>query len=225
MRKKRDLTGMKIGRLTYVRDVSPNPRKALFVCDCGREHIARVSAVMFRDNPGCGCRLKEYQDAGTVRTHGLVKTPTYRSWTSMRQRCLNPNATGYHRYGGRGIRVCDRWASSFEAFLADMGERPSLAHTLERIDNNAHYEPGNCRWATKTEQQRNRRVARLVTYNGETKTIHEWAKLKGLLWTTINQRLRYGWSVEEALERPPIPTSERGGLRIRSTFLRATSSG
>lgn len=216
MAQKIDLTGARFGRLVYVRDVSQSPRRALWKCDCGNEHIATVSSVKFRPNSACGCRLKEYQAAGTVATHRRHNTPEYKSWTAMKQRCRNPNDGGFPRYGGRGIDYCERW-ESFENFFADMGPRPE-GMTLDRIDNDGPYSPDNCRWATKRTQQANRGCARLITHNGETRTINDWARIKGLLWSTIEQRLAYGWSVAEALERPPIPPSERGGLRKRKPF-------
>lgn len=89
-------------------------------------------------------------------THGLTKTPEYRAWHSMKQRCLNPNCSRWDKYGGRGIAICQIWLDSFEAFLADMGPRPSQDHSIDRVDNDGDYEPGNCRWATRSEQQRNK---------------------------------------------------------------------
>lgn len=104
--------------------------------------------------------------------HGMYRTPTYRSWRAMLSRCENPNATGYGRYGGRGITVCDRWRADFTAFLADMGERPSIDHSIDRIDTDGNYEPSNCRWATRSEQQQNKRR---YTHGDQCKRGHVYA--------------------------------------------------
>lgn len=117
----------------------------------------------------------------------------YQCWQDMRRRCLNPKRRDYARYGGRGIKVCDRWAS-FATFLADMGPRPSPKHSLDRIDNLGHYEPGNCKWATAAEQTRNRRSNLHVTIDGVTKVAADWEKEYNLPRCTIRDRLRSGWS-------------------------------
>src|SRR5262245_14872347 len=136
---------------------------------------------------GCGSRARG-------------ETPEYRSWLSALNRCPNPRARDRKYYGGRGIRVCDRWRRSFAAFLADMGPRPSPRHTLERIDNSGHYEPGNCRWATRKEQGNNTRHNRFITHEGITRTLSQWAEATGLSESCIRIRLdRLGWSVKEAL--------------------------
>lgn len=137
-----------------------------------------------------------------ARTHGMAKvrgrrTPTYVTWQRMKARCLNPAAVDYDRYGARGIKVCDRWMQ-FESFLADMGTRPDGLQ-LDRIDNDGHYEPGNCRWVTKQHNARNRSSNRLLTIDGETKTATEWAQLKGLPPDRVLQRLARGDSPERAL--------------------------
>ena len=126
--------------------------------------------------------------------------PVYKVWTAMRQRCLNPKNMNYHRYGGRGITVCDRWAD-FQNFIDDMGERPEGLQ-LERIDNNQGYEPGNCRWATRSEQVRNRECNRTLEWRGKSQTMVEWAEELGMSSRTLAARLRDGWTVERALSRP-----------------------
>jgi hypothetical protein len=137
--------------------------------------------------------------------HGKWKTPEFGIWLRMLDRCRNPNRRAYHRYGGRGITVCDRW-HSFAAFLEDMGERPSSKHTLDRIDNEAGYSPENCRWATWKEQQQNRSNNHRLTFQGETLCLSEWAQRVGIKKTTLQERLYRGWSVERALEEPVLPT-------------------
>ncbi|HEY9737554.1 MAG TPA: hypothetical protein V6D06_14770 [Trichocoleus sp.] len=120
----------------------------------------------------------------------------------MKSRCHNPNNAAYDRYGGRGIVVCDRWRESFENFYADMGPRPSEQHSIDRINNDGNYEPGNCRWATDKQQSRNTRRNRLLTYNGETLFLDEWAERLSISKHTLQTRLWRGWSVEEAFETP-----------------------
>jgi hypothetical protein len=134
--------------------------------------------------------------------HGKHKTPAWMSWVSMITRCTYPKSNSYCRYGARGIKVCDRWLK-FENFLADMGERPA-GRTLDRIDNNGNYEPQNCRWASLAEQGANRRNVRTLSFNGETKTLSEWAKAKGMSRSALQRRLnKLGWSAEKTLLTPP----------------------
>jgi hypothetical protein len=106
----------------------------------------------------CGCRKREGR---TNVKHDASFTPEYRAWAQARSRCLNPKHQAYRNYGGRGITMCQRWADSFEAFLVDMGKRPSANHSIDRIDNDGHYQPGNCRWATLAEQSKNRRTFKI----------------------------------------------------------------
>lgn len=131
------------------------------------------------------------------------KSPTYSCWDSMKQRCRNPKHIAYRYYGGRGIKVCDRW-NQFENFLADMGERPSARHSLDRYpDTDGHYEPGNVRWTTKREQALNRNSGnlRLYEYHGKTQTLAEWAREYGFVRETLDARLRQ-MSIAQALEKP-----------------------
>ncbi len=133
-----------------------------------------------------------------------LKTGEYRLWKGMIHRCHNTNAPNYPQYGGRGICVCERWRNSLEAFLADMGERPSMEHSLDRYpDQNGNYEPGNVRWATHQQQQRNIRSNVNLTLNGETLCLSEWAARTGINDSTIADRLRKGWTTEQALTTPP----------------------
>lgn len=133
-------------------------------------------------------------------THAMSRTSTYAVWRSMLARCTNPNAKDYPRYGASGVTVCERWRS-FENFLADMGARPD-GMTLDR-ENGAHgYAPGNCRWATPTQQARNRRDNVLVTHEGITVTLAEWAERAGLERKTLEYRIRAGWDTARALTTP-----------------------
>lgn len=125
-------------------------------CECGTVRDIRVSAALVPTRPSCGCLRRERQ-AARVTTHGMSRTPEFRAWQSMLSRCSNARSTSWSDYGGRGIQVCPRWAGSFEAFLADMGPRPTSDMSLDRIDVDGNYEPGNCRWATQSQQNANRR--------------------------------------------------------------------
>ncbi len=141
--------------------------------------------------------------------------PEYTAWTNMRHRCTSPNWPRFAAYGGRGIRVCERW-SSYAAFLADMGRRPSPKHSLDRIDNNGNYEPGNCRWATRSQQARNMRSNHFVVIDGESATLMEWAERSGLDVGCIKGRLKRGLSGLSLLD----PASHiRQGEAVRSSKL------
>jgi len=131
--------------------------------------------------------------------HGMHKTAEYRAWGSIRQRCGNPKNTQFKDYGGRGIRVCQEWLDSFDTFYAYIGPKPSPQHTIDRIDINGHYEPGNVRWATKKEQERNKRNSRFVEYEGQTKTIAEWAESSSVTRDVLWHRIKLGWSMDDAL--------------------------
>lgn len=134
----------------------------------------------------------------------------YRTWQGMKTRCSNPNATGYARYGGRGIAVCDAWksATGFRAFMADMGPKPMPGHSIDRIDPNGNYEPGNCRWATKMEQNSNTRRCHPLTIDGESATIAEWARRLGVPVRTLRDRVAAGWTGKRLTT--PVSTLEGG---------------
>jgi hypothetical protein len=130
---------------------------------------------------------------------GPKETPTYTTWVRMRRRCNNPNHSTYQYYGGRGIKVCERW-DSFDSFLKDMGEKPE-GMTLDRINNDGNYEPGNCRWSTHKEQVRNTSQNRLFTVNGKTQCLSAWAEEAGINFKTVHTRISRNWSIERALGR------------------------
>lgn len=168
-------------------------------CDCGNQTTIRLSRL-FDGQSGCGCgRGKK-----SVR-HGHAalgsSSPTYSSWSAMKDRCLTPAHVSWSRYGGRGITVCERWLS-FDLFLQDMGPRPSLKHSLDRIESDGNYEPGNCRWATAKTQGRNHSGNKVLTHNGTSMCVAAWADQTGLPHNTIRRRLILGWTVGEALETP-----------------------
>ena len=141
----------------------------------------------------------------------MSKTPVYGIWLQINNRCLRPSVKGYDRYGGRGITICERWMT-FENFTSDMGPRPSPVHSVERIDNNGPYCPENCRWATQTEQTRNKRNNHMLTLDGRSMIAADWAKELGISRQTIVTRLSRGWSDEECLT---IPIGNNGGKRSK----------
>lgn len=149
-----------------------------------------------------------FRHGHATRESGL--SSEYRSWKAMKTRCTNPNATGYDRYGGRGISICAAWSATtgFAAFVADMGPKPTPQHTLDRIDPNGNYEPGNCRWATRTEQNSNTRRSRPLTIDGETATIAEWARRLGVPVRTLRDRVAAGWTGKRLTT--PVSTIEGG---------------
>lgn len=174
---------------------------AQYRCDCGV--VFQMQCRSEGKTQSCGCFAKETARKLLTgnkhrRTHNAIRTPTYKTWSAMKARCLSVNHIEYPRYGGRGISVCERWIA-FENFLADMGERPEGC-SIDRIDPNGKYEPSNCRWATDKEQARNRRNSRFLTVNGITKTVAEWAEQEGSAKAfNIYNRLDLGWSDAEAV--------------------------
>ncbi len=198
-----DLIGKPCGRLTVLSKLPTSASGHAMVlcrCECGTEKPIRAEAIRKERIRSCGCLF-----ADTHTTHGRSKRSEsnciFRSWEGMKARCYKTDHNSYQNYGGRGITVCERWLNSFEAFLQDMGERPSIKHTLDRIDNDGNYEPGNCRWATPEEQHNNRRDSRFLTHDGKTQTAAQWAREVGIPYITFMARLRK-WSVEKAITTP-----------------------
>lgn len=199
-----DMKGRVFGRLTVLEYSHSTGYGAFWKCkcECGKEHT--VSGVMLRigNTLSCGCYGKEVANTAVTK-HGEAskRTPEYRVWCSMRSRCNNQSHQDYDDYGGRGITICSEW-EDFAAFLADMGRRPSMKHTLDRIDVNGNYEPGNCRWATWREQAQNKRNNVWITHDGKTLCVREWERQLGLNVGGIQSRLLNGWSEEESIATP-----------------------
>jgi hypothetical protein len=168
-------------------------------CDCGRTVEKTVRDI--KNTNSCGCSRRGVVTHG--HTVGKKNSPSYSAWANMRNRCGNPGCSNYKNYGGRGINICKRW-EKFENFIADMGEKPN-GLSLERINNNGNYEPGNCRWATDKEQRRNKRKNRLVEINGASKCLSQWCEELDLKYPNVSARLRRDWTPKQALslETPP----------------------
>lgn len=196
----KDITGFRSGRLTvFTLHSRGNGAWWKCVCDCGGEKIVKTT-YLFDKNPtkSCGCLQKEAMTS--IRTtHGMSQTYIYKAWTQILQRCTNPNNPAFHNYGGRGIELHKEWRESFVKFSEYLGDQPGAKHSIDRIDNNGNYAPGNVRWATKIEQARNRRSSRLITADGVTRTIAEWIELSGLAASTVERRLKRGWLPSEAV--------------------------
>lgn len=199
----KDMTGQRFGRLVAL--AYAGSEKWSCRCDCGAEHVTAGADLRRGKAQSCGCLQIEVAKTGDCRrTHGMADSPEYRSWTAMVRRCTDSSAAGYHRYGGRGITVCDRWIDSFEAFYADMGPRPR-GTTLDRRENDGNYEPGNCRWATRQEQAGNMSTTVLITANGRTQPMEVWARELGCANKTLAYRLKKGMTHEEAINTPIRP--------------------
>lgn len=187
-------------------------RHAIFRCHCGNEFRAYFFAVKYGKTHSCGCYRRAWTRAKSLK-HGNNRgkeaggrTPEYRTWANMKHRCECPTGRMWKYYGGRGIKVCDRW-QEFPAFLADMGLRPSPQHSIERINTDGNYEPTNCRWATDVEQANNKSNNLRITIEGETKTLSEWARVSGISAGTIITRYkRYGWGPHQAVFAPLRPS-------------------
>lgn len=193
MAKVKDLTGMVFGDLTAKSLVGRDKHGIavwLCECSCGRTHEATGSLLLRGHVRSCG-----------RHGHGMRGTPIYGVWNSMKNRCSNPNVASFKSYGARGIKVCERW-QKFENFYADMGDRPSSNHSIERRDNDGDYSPENCYWADKATQSSNKRNNRFIEANGETLHLAEWARRLGCNPAAILARLATGMSEVEAVTKP-----------------------
>lgn len=195
-----DLSGQKFGKLTAVKSVGIRSRSILWECqcECGKTKLVTCTRLRSGTAKSCGC---ESLASHRHRTHGCTGTATYRAWTNIKKRCYNPKWPAWHRYGGRGISMCERWNNSYAAFLADMGECPK-GLGIDRTDNDGNYEPGNCEWVTQSRNCRNRNNSGFLTFNGQRKSAMDWAEEVGISSKNITRRIVWGWSVERALTEP-----------------------
>lgn len=192
-----DETGNKYGRYTVLRRDPASLGKVakwICLCECGTTKSVEAHSLRSGHIKSCGCYQRD-----RLRKHDRSLTKEWNAWASMRSRCNNPNHKAYHNYGGRGIKVCERWMESFENFYADMGDSPADTE-LDRIDNEKGYSPENCRWATYQQQGNNRRNNRYLTFNGETHSLADWCRITGINRATLKYRLKAGFPIEEVFD-------------------------
>jgi hypothetical protein len=223
-----DMTGMRVGMLTVIRRARPEESARgvkgaswLCRCDCGIEKVVSRPNLM-NGQVSCGCHIRALLK--NIRTsHGETvggkRSREHKTWAGIIRRCEREDDVAYPQYGAKGVRICKRWREDMSAFLADMGRKPSGEHQIDRKNGSGHYScgrcdeciangwPANCRWVTVIEQQRNRKSNNLLTYNGKTMCVAEWAERTGLPGNALRLRLSHGWSAERALTSPLRQTS------------------
>lgn len=207
----KDITGQVFGKLTVLQfaGVQKEQSRWLCQCECGSLKIYRGDLIRCGRSKSCGCvGISQLAEMATKHGHASdsATSSEYKSWEAMRGRCLNPRHKKFSYYGGRGIKVCDRW-DDFQKFLDDMGPKPSPKHSIDRIDVNGDYEPENCRWADKKTQENNRRNNRKVCFRGQLLTAAEIAGMTGINYNTLRKRIKLGYS-EERLAEPPKNTKK-----------------
>lgn len=203
----KDITGQIFGRLhvtTFHSRESRGMTRWTCLCECGNTTIVNGAALKSGATRSCGCYQKEWASTNRL-THGHSKrtgeTSEYGTWCKMKARCYNLKDRKFPSYGGRGIKICDRWLE-YKNFYADMGRKPTLQHTIDRIDNDGNYAPENCRWATPKEQARNRRSNHIVTYNGKEMSLIEWEEHLNIRNHSLASRIYKGWDIKRAFTQP-----------------------
>lgn len=202
-KKFKDLTGIKFGKLTVIKFEGREKRFLMWLCkcDCGNEKIIRGTSLTCVKNPtlSCGCN---HIGRGNI-IHSSSKTRLYNIWRNMKTRCYDTKATFYKRYGKRGITICDEWKENFKTFKKwslENGYSDNLE--IDRIDNNGNYEPSNCKWATRKEQNNNKSNNHFVEINGETKTLKQWCEYKKIPYVTVTTRIHRGMDDKKAILTP-----------------------
>lgn len=206
----KDMTGLVFGRLTVesFSGINSVGRCAEWICRCSCGVVKAIRGLCLRQGKtqSCGCLNKERGPLKGGYRHGLggrgCRHELYATWSMMRRRCQNPNDECYHNYGGRGIKVCERW-DLIANFVADMHPRPSKKHTLERVNNDGDYEPSNCIWATRIENNNNTRATHFLEFDGKRMSVRQWERHLNWNAGVVSHRLMHGWTVERALTQPP----------------------
>lgn len=197
------LTGTRIGRLVITGPFVRRDGHRFYpcACDCGNAVSVRIDRLRNGRAKSCGC-LRREKVKTNCRTHGECHSPEYIIWQAMKRRCSGTSKKHRRRYHDRGITVCSRWETSFEAFLADVGRRPSRNHSIDRIDNDKGYEPSNVRWATRSEQQNNRHTNNVIYYKGERLTLTQLSQQTGVPVYVYKHRKDIGYTDDEIVEMP-----------------------
>jgi hypothetical protein len=202
---KLNLVGQRFGRLLVLKDSGERKGQGVVwecLCDCGKKTKVQAGNLKNNHTKSCGCLNREVA-GNRARIHGMTGTKPYRVWTNMKERCYKLTCKEYKWYGKRGIKICERWRNSFENFWDDMKAGYIENLTLDRTDNNKNYCKDNCRWTTQTEQSNNRRDNRIIEFNGNKKTMAEWAKyLKVNYHSLANRIITHKWSIERAFSIP-----------------------
>jgi len=211
----KDLTGLKIGNLTVLsyshKHTQPGGAKVHYwnvLCDCGKEFLRRTNHLTssIYKTYSCGCLIPKLTSE-RFKTHGYREHPLYGTWSKMIQRCKDPKDRFWKSYGGKGVKVCERWLV-IDNFILDMGNKPSKYHSLDRINNDGDYCPENCRWSTPLEQARNKTNNNWITINGETKCLVDWCKLNNISPSRACARIRTGWDKARAVTTPKTHKSK-----------------
>ena len=212
-----DLTGMRFGQWHVLglakmpfREANGRSHGTRWWCECACGKVKSVAAQSLRngDSGSCGC-VSLLALRSRSRTHGMTRTPLYRIWSNIKRRTSDPKSRSYRDYGGRGIRMCDEWFNDFSAFYSYVGDRPSAEHSLDRINNDRGYEPGNVRWVLKVVQANNTRSNRMITISGVTKTLSMWCRDNGVDYKAAHARLRAGWTEVAAVTTPVRSIAKR----------------
>jgi len=199
-----DISGNQFGDLVAIAPVERKGKNIMWLCICLCGSDVLINPHNIKTTKSCGCRS----------VHGHYGTSEYIAWSAAKQRCFNSKNPRYKNYGGRGISMCSKWKESFIKFITDMGVKPSPDLTLERLDNDGNYEPANCVWATRLEQQRNTRFNRIITFNKRSLCLSEWAEIYKLNVGTLYSRFLHGWSIE----RVRLVNNRMGGILVSMEF-------
>jgi hypothetical protein len=202
----KNITDQRFGRLIALGPVKRRNKRIIWLCrcDCGNTTAVALSDLRGGHTQSCGCLVSDFYIQRNTR-HGMAHDPLYPIWLGVIKRCTNPAMKYFADYGGRGIRICDEWRHDFQAFYDHVIQLPHYGekgYTLDRIDNDSNYEPGNMRWATRSEQARNRRNNHMISFDGKTQSAAEWSEETKVPYATLVYRLRSGWPPERAFLTP-----------------------